>query len=580
MKYACRILPVTRHGGDSSAVPRCAASARMAVALSLALATGMVDAQVRTPPPDSGQLLQEIRRPPPPPPSSDTGLKVEKPAAAQASSQVPIPVKAIEITGNTLLPTAQLHALVASGEGQTLTLDQLDALAARITAAYHDHGYPLDSAYVPAQTMRNGVVRMVVIEARYGQVVLQNDSTTSDHPLRATLAPLAPGTQVEEGKLDRSLLLLSDIPGVAVNSVLRPGDVTGTSDLVVTATSAQRYQGTLGLDDYGNRYTGRARLSGELDINSLLHQGDELDVNAITSGSDMKYGHVGYRYLLNGYGTVIGAAVSALDYDLGHGLSALQAHGTAQVQSIYVSQPIIRSRAGNLYGQIEYDHQRLYDDVDLTGIQNNRHTNTWTATLAGDHRDSSGIFNASASVTYGHLYFNNDLAAFLDLLGPQTKGSFTRYNLTLARLQQLSANNSLYIGYSQQWSNKNLDTSQQFYLGGPNTVRGYDVGVITGAEGSLATLEFRHNLGVAMSGTWLGTLFADTGRVQPYKDAFVPGPNSARTTSAGVGLRWSGPQLWTASATFAVPVGTTPQLLRSTPGITDCHLWVAVQKGF
>jgi hemolysin activation/secretion protein len=102
-------------------------------------------------------------------------------------------VRSIEITGNTLLPTATLHALVAPEEGKNLSLDDLDALADRITEAYHDHGYPLDTAYVPAQTLQNGVVRIAVVEAHYGNVTLQNQSEVANHVLNATLAPLQSG---------------------------------------------------------------------------------------------------------------------------------------------------------------------------------------------------------------------------------------------------------------------------------------------------------------------------------------------------------------------------------------------------
>lgn len=552
--------------------------AQLWLAVTLALASAVSHAQSRqTAPPDSGQLLQQVPRTPALAPSSNTGLSIEQPPSAQSSSSAAFPVRVISIVGNTLIPTATLHALVAPGEGMTLTLTQLNSLAARITAAYHAKGYPLDSAYIPAQTLSDGLVRIAVIEARYGEVSLQNNSTISSRPMRMTLAPLSSSAPVSQGALDRSLLLLSDIPGVIVGSVLRPGAAPGSSDLVVNATPAPRYSGTLGLDDYGNRFTNRPRLSGTLNVNSLLGQGDLLDVTAITSGADMSYGRVGYRYLLNGQGTTVGASVSALQYRLGNGLSVLHAHGTAQVQSVYVSQPFIRSVAGNLYGQLEYDHKRLNDNIDVTGIDSNRHTDSWTASLAGDHRDSTGVFNFNVSGTWGKLHFNNPISQFVDMLGPQTRGSYARYNLSLARLQQLSTSNSLYVGFTAQWSSRNLDTSEQFYLGGPDTVRGYDVGAITGSQGNLATIELRHELQLPLPGAWQVSAFADSGHIEAYKDTFAAGPNAARVTSAGLGMHWVGPQSWLVSATISTPVGAAPALLGPT---SSTRLWVQVQKGF
>lgn len=561
------------------AVPRLSL---LCVALSLAMGTGSLYAQTRpTPPPtDSGQLLQQVQPQPAQPPSSNLDLTIQKHQPARSADGTRFPVRQIDITGNRLLPTDKLHALVASGEGQQLTLDDLDALAERVTHYYHDHGYPLALAYVPAQTLHDGIVRITVVEARYGKVTLQNDSAVSNHPLNATLSPLQSGDAVSDYSLQRSLLLLSDIPGALVNSVMHPGATDGTSDLAVDVTSAPRYTGTLGLDNYGNTYTDAVRLSGTFDVNGLFHQGDLLDFSGVSSGGGMSYGHISYRYLLDGQGTTLGLAASGLEYRLGNGLQDLDAHGTATTQSVNLSQPFIRNTAGNLYAQIEFDHKRLYDDIDVAGIETHRHSNDWVATVAGDQRDTTGVTNFNISGAYGRLYLDNFQTLFSDYFGARTAGSFTKFDYSVSRLQQLNPTNAFYFGFSGQWANKNLDTSEQFYLGGPNTVRGYDVGVVSGAEGNLATIEFRHDLTVAMlPGPWQASVFIDSGHVEAYKTPFFPGPNTARLNSAGVGLHWTAPHDWLVSTSVATPIGNRPAL--AGPHVdTTARFWFQVQKGF
>ncbi|TCV92329.1 hemolysin activation/secretion protein [Luteibacter rhizovicinus] len=540
-----------------------------------ALGMGAVQAQVR--PPQAGQLLQEVPPPRTPPQANDPSLDMHRPEKGPRGDSAPFQVNRIDITGATSLPVDELHALVASGEGKQLTLAQLYELADRITEAYREKGYPLASAYVPAQKLNGGVVRIAVLEARYGAVTLNNHSATSDRPLRATLASLASGTPVTQGDLDRSLLLLGDIPGVVTTSVIRPGSEPGTSDLVVDAADRPRYTGVVSLDDYGNRYTGRTRLSGTLNVNSLLHQGDMLIANALTSGANMKYGQLGYRFLVNGEGTVIGASASALDYRLSGDLRALRGHGTAQVDSLFISHPFIRSTRGNLYGQLEFDHRRLNDDIDVVGIQTHRHTNSWTGVLAGDTRDTHGVTNFNLSATYGQLGFNDDFAEFVDAISTRTKGHYLKWSLSIARLQQLSTNNALYVGFQGQWANRNLDTAEQFYLGGANNVRGYDTGAIAGTQGQMLNIEFRHTLAVSLPGIWTATAFADGGRVTIYKNTFAPGINSAHVQDVGVGLRWAGDDQWAISADVSHPVGARPALIGSTK---SARAWVQVQKGF
>jgi len=205
--------------------------------------------------PNSGELLQQTTRPTLPKPSSNTGLTINTPAAQQLPTSDPFLVRHIEISGNTLLASAELRSLVQPSEGKMLNLAILEELAALITRRYQDHGYLLSRAYIPPQTLSDGSVRIVVLEARYGAVAVSNTSRVSDALLRSYLRPLAPGSPVVEDTLQRSLLLLSDVPGAVVNSTLAPGADPGTTDLQLSATPGAPDSGTFGLDNAGNRYT-------------------------------------------------------------------------------------------------------------------------------------------------------------------------------------------------------------------------------------------------------------------------------------------------------------------------------------
>lgn len=550
--------------------------ARLAATIGMTIAAISHNATAQTTPPGGGQLLQQLTLPPPPQPADKPALSVERPGDTRATSTTPIAVKHIRITGNTLIAEKRLQSLVASAEGQTVTLRDLQELAGRITDLYHKEGYPLAQAYVPAQSVEDGVITLAVVEARYGKVTLQNDSRTSDRPLRATLAPLASGSVVTDWTLDRSLLLLSDIPGVIVNSTIRPGNAPGTSDLQVDATAAPRYTGFAAVDDFGNRYTGRTRGTVTFDVNGLLHQGDKLDFNALTSGPGMAYGELGYKYLLNGQGTTLGVSASELHYHLEGSLADLQAHGTAQVDTVTLAHPFIRNTAGNLYGQLQFDHKQLHDDIDLASIRTDRHTNDVTAVLAGDRRDDHGVSNFNLSAALGHVTFDDEVARLTDLIGANTEGRNEHYNLTLSRLQQLDPLDGLYFAFTGQLASKNLDPADQFYLGGPSNARGYDVGALTGAQGDLFTLEWRRTLRIPVRGSWVASVFADRGHIEVYKNPFVPGTNSATLSDAGIGLHWDGPREWTANAQVATHLGPTPSLLHS----DTTRAWVQVQKGF
>lgn len=530
--------------------------------------------------PGSGLLLRQAQPPAVAPRKTHPGLTVEHPPAAGTShNQVAFLVRRIEITGDTRFPAATLHALVVGAEGKLLTLAGLDRLAARITAYYHDHGYFLARAYIPAQTLRDGTVKIAVVEARYGAVVLRNRSGVSNRLLTATLAPLHQGAVVERKPLNRTLLLLSDIPGVVENATIRPGTATGTSDLLVNAVPGPSYDGYINLDNAGNRYTGRGRLGALLHIENPFHQGDRLSLFGLTSGPGLNFGRIGYQDIVNGEGTRLGVAFSDLAYRLTNdGASGLGAHGTAVEESLKLSQPAIRGVNSNLYVQTEYDHTRLHDQVDASNLLTDRQINSWTSTVAGDHRDEGGVTNYSASLTYANVGFENQAALAADAAGPDVRGESLKCVLSLARLQQLSSSNLLYLAFLGQLASKNLDPFAQFTLGGPGSVRAYGVTAAAGSQGALATIELRHRLQLAMPGFWQAAIFLDSGYVQVYKDAFPgSGSNSAVLSGVGVGLNWFGSHRLTVAASLAAPVGTTPVLVEHTPSLQG---WLEITQGF
>jgi hemolysin activation/secretion protein len=531
--------------------------------------------------PGSGTILQQQNPVQPPAPSTiDPGLAIEQPGGGALPPTAPFAVNTIQISGNVSFDVATLHALLADAEGHELTLPELNAKVARITDYYHAKGYPLARALIPAQTIRDGVVIVEVIEARYGKVVLDNHSRVSNSLLQSTLEPLQAGRLIDQSTLDHALLLLSDIPGVVQSGTLAPGESTGTSNLLVQAAPGPFAAGIVTLDNYGNRYTGIVRAGGEVGIYDPLHHGDVLDASISSTGKDMDYGRLSYDALLNGAGTHVGGSYSALEYILGKSLASLDGRGTAQVESAWVKQTLLRTINANLYGQLQFDRKELHDDLDASGIHTDRHLDNWTLSLTGDWRDSllSGSTNTwSAQWVRGTLNFDNADAAHSDASTARTAGGFSEWNATLARLQHLGRVDDLYLTASSQWSNTNLDPSQKMLAGGAYTVRAYDMSALSGDTGILGSAEWRHEWGHGVRARWQSAVFFDIQRVEINKNTWTTGTNDATLRGAGVSLAWTNTQKWSAKASVASRLGAVPALIADASRV---RAWLELSKGF
>lgn len=525
------------------------------LALTVMLPAMAASVMAEQPVPDAGRLLQQTTPPPSLPQREEPKIRIEEAPATGAPEGARIHVVRLRITGATLFPAAELHALIADGEGKELSLGDLHALAERLTRYYRNKGYLLARAYLPAQEVKSGEVEIAVLEGNLGEVSVGNPAGLGGAALMP-LAQLRPGEAPRDQALERNLLLLSDLPGVEVKSTLKPGATVGASDLLVDVTPGRRMTGSVDLDSFGDRFSGEYRLGSTINLNNPLWLGDQVTLRAMVSNQRMSYFRGSYQLPVNGQGTRLGIAVSDMHYHLGKNLAPLDAKGNAQVGSLYAMHPFVRSRSFNLNGQLQYDHLRLEDRIDAAATVIDKTLNNLSAGFNGDFNDAiGGANNFSANYTSGDLKLDQ-ISRALDAVTARTAGNFSKGNVSWLRLQRLTDATSLYMSAMAQVASKNLDSSQKMSLGGAYGVRAYPQGEAPGDVGNLLTLEARYNLPVSLPSVWQLAAFMDRGHVTLNKDAWTTGLNSRTLTDAGLGLNVAVAQDWFLKGSVAWKVGS------------------------
>ena len=119
--------------------------------------------------PNAGSQLQQI----PPVPVSDQlspRLEIEQgeKTVNTETDTATIKVNVLRVDGATVYSEPDLIALTRFKPGSELSLSDLRAMAEKISDYYHDNGYFLARAYLPAQDIVNGAVTIAVIEGRVG----------------------------------------------------------------------------------------------------------------------------------------------------------------------------------------------------------------------------------------------------------------------------------------------------------------------------------------------------------------------------------------------------------------------------
>lgn len=501
----------------------------LALALAALLPTAVIAQQI----PNAGRVLQEqATEPQPPAPSPELNLSSPIPGTV-APGGPSVSVTRVDLTGNQAFPSAQLLAQLGDYEGKQYDMAGMQGLANQLTRYYHNAGYPFARVYLPAQGLEGGVLRLQVVEGRYGEVKAEGDAALTARA-QSYLSPLKSGDIIESAPLERAALLLSDLPGVTASPLIRPGQQMGTGDLVVQVDRGDRVNGSVGLDNQGNRYTGQYRANAALAINSPFMLGDQITLRAQRTSEALNYGDVGYSAPLGSSGLRGRIGYGYTGYELGKEFSDLDAHGTAKVASAGLSYPLIRSQSRNLTLGIDFMHKKLRDDYRAAEIVQNKFSNSVPIAAQFDVRDGlggGGLTYGALTWTPGTLKLDGALAT-ADALSANTAGHYNKLNLDIARIQAISSRWSLFGRFSGQWTNDNLDSSEDFGLGGPAGVRAYPVGEGYGDRGWLTQLEVRYAAGAVTP-----FAFYDAGRVQISAHPWQAGENFRQVAGAGVGAR-------------------------------------------
>ena len=456
---------------------------------------------------------------------------------------VSVLVKGFRFQGNVTIPSEELQTFVAASVNKQLDFGALDTLADSISRHYRVKGFTVGRAYLPAQQSTDGFIQINIIEGHFSAINLKNTSAIKTERIEQTLANNlcsvgnnkdCVGKLIQDQGLERAVLLLKDLPSVTAAVNLKPGIVTGTSELDVEVRATKPSAYTVGFDNYGSPSTGSNRINASADLNNLRHLGDQLSLGVATSLlTTTKTGSANYSMPFGYEGLRIGVSYARGQYRLGAGFSATQSHGLSNALSVYSSYPLLRSVNRSAYIRGSGEIRGAVNNVDTVGTSFKTNANVVRLGLSGDHVDSFwGGGYVVYSTTFSSGYVGNSDPSDSGVNGARSAGRFSKMAYSVARQQAVAGRLTFYSAINGQSASKNLDGSEQTGLGGPSSVRGYG-GEAGGSSGANATIELRYssvlNIGDHTNQMTYG-LFVDRGWVRFYE--VVPTGTAATTANS------------------------------------------------
>ena len=247
-------------------------------------------------------------QPQPLPPSENPLNNLDAPPIPESVLDIPgtIVVEEFKFIGSTVFTQAELSRAIAPLVGKPISFARLVQAAKIITEYYVSQGYITSGAYLPAQKLNSGVVKIQIVEGSLSEIEVDiTGGRLKPSYIRDRLNDRI-STPLNINRLQEALQLLQLNPLIeSLNAELSAGVKPGTNTLSVSVLGADTFTLQARLNNNRNPSIGTFERSIQLSEANLFGIGDRIDLGFVnTDGSDRYQG--GYSLPLNSRNGTLG----------------------------------------------------------------------------------------------------------------------------------------------------------------------------------------------------------------------------------------------------------------------------------
>lgn len=461
------------------------------------------------------------------------------PVVVAASRQI----DSVTFTGTRVFTEEVLRALVANDLGRMMTLKEMQAVAAKVQAHYHQAGYRLAKVVVPQQSFADGRLDLLVLEGWLNRIDVTGAKRTS--PSIVSDALVAQGVKPEQPfelqRVERALLHLNRLSGIEATSTLRPGKQQGSTDIQVSLKESPRVRGVIEVNNHGSKNTGETRVIPAVELSNLTGKGDVLSLLALTTVEQggTYFVRMGYTRPVTARGGRVSAYVGQGNSEVGGQFNALDIRGENASVGIGYQQDIVRSARTIHTLELWLEAQNLEQSFLGTSTFDDR-IRKLRATYSIDHSERRGrtLFNVSLHQGLGKALGgmeNDSPMSSRAIAGADNQ--FTKLSFDLAQVYSFSPRFRLIPQVSGQYAFDSLVSSEQWGIGGYGSVVGHTLSAFSGDSGITLSAEARYQF-LAHAPAWQLIGRIDNGFVM-VKDTFIGQESSNEISGALIGVMYA-----------------------------------------
>lgn len=470
----------------------------------------------------------------------------------EAAAEDSIHVRDFTFTGagSELIDKSDLTNLVKAHLNQDLANEQIDAVANKIAEYYRKKGYPAVSVVQDLQEDHkdgDGIVGFKIVVGRVGDIHIDNQSKLSDGRLRKYLdRHINKNDYIKLHDLETGLIAIDTMQGIESNFELMSGKVPGMTD--ITLHSKQKPdEKFIFIDNSGAKYTGKNRYGISGSFYNADQNGAYLGYSFLHTNEDMYNTALTYEVPVGTRGDQLGIQAAHQTYSLGDIYSLIGATGISDTYGFYYKQPIIQQIDEQVNLRYSYQHKNLTNRLEVFDIETKKKSNLYSISIEGKHKGARSLAEYNLEYSFGNC---------------TGKEQYQKAVINWKSTQYVKKNLNLLFKFDGQFASRELDSSEQFSLGGPSNIRAYAQGEGVGDSGYCASAELQYytkipNLYIAA--------FFDFGSVTTKSDEL-----SRNLQGAGIGVGYNNPNNYYIRLDYARKINGQPDI---SEGSNDNGRW-------
>ena len=218
------------------------------------------------------------------------GVPENEPQSADV--EMKFDLKKIETDPSMVLKQEEIDNVTSPYVGKSITVKDLYKIIDDINNLYIKKEYMTCRAFLPPQTIHEGVVHINLVEGRTGNVTVEGNKSTNTGYITSWF-PLKEGEIANTGTLNRSLQRFNGTNDVALRIKMQAGKKEGTTDYVLYAFEPKLHNFTLYSDNNGYETSGRYRYGFFYNWRSVTGRRDSLRLSYLHSSGSNAYS-IGY----------------------------------------------------------------------------------------------------------------------------------------------------------------------------------------------------------------------------------------------------------------------------------------------